>query len=129
MDPRILTDRPRHEFYFDAEGCHITELSNSGRDEALSIARARVAPGVTTAWHFLRSITERYVILSGTGLVEVGDGQPTAVGTDDVVIIPPHCRQRITNTGGQDLLFLALCTPRFRTEYFTLCDKSGNGVN
>ena len=24
------------------------------------------------------------------------------------------CRQRIANTGDEDLIFLALCTPRFR---------------
>jgi oxalate decarboxylase/phosphoglucose isomerase-like protein (cupin superfamily) len=30
-----------------------------------------------------------------------------------VVIIPAGCRQRITNTGPNDLIFLALCSPRF----------------
>ena len=28
-------------------------------------------------------------------------------------MIPAGCRQRITNTGRDDLVFLALCTPRF----------------
>ncbi|HMS81746.1 MAG TPA: hypothetical protein PKC20_19920 [Burkholderiaceae bacterium] len=27
--------------------------------------------------------------------------------------LPPMCRQRIANTGETDLLFLAICTPRF----------------
>jgi oxalate decarboxylase/phosphoglucose isomerase-like protein (cupin superfamily) len=30
-----------------------------------------------------------------------------------VVLIPPACRQRIANTGAGDLVFLAICTPRF----------------
>jgi len=30
-----------------------------------------------------------------------------------VVLIPAACRQRITNTGAGDLVFLAICTPRF----------------
>jgi len=30
-----------------------------------------------------------------------------------VVVIPPGIRQRIANTGAVDLIFLAVCTPRF----------------
>jgi oxalate decarboxylase/phosphoglucose isomerase-like protein (cupin superfamily) len=36
------------------------------------------------------------------------------VNAGDVVLIPPSCRQRITNIGTGDLIFLAICTPRFR---------------
>ena len=105
--------------YFMAERCHILEMSNSPNDEGLSIARARVEPGVTTRFHRLSGTTERYVILSGTGRVEVGDLPPTDVDTGDVVLIPPGINQRITNTGNEDLVFLALCTPRFRHENYT----------
>ena len=99
--------------YFTEELCFITELSNIADDPELSIARARVEPGVTTRWHRLADTTERYVILSGEGEVELGDLPPETVGPGDVVLIPPMCRQRITNTGNDDLVFLALCTPRF----------------
>ncbi len=105
------------EFYTD-EKCFITELSNSPGDEEVSIARARVEPGVTTRWHRLEETTERYVILSGAGLVEVGDLPPATVGPGDVVIIPPYVRQRITNTGSEQLIFLAICSPRFRPEVY-----------
>ena len=100
------------EFYTD-EKCFITELSNTPDDPDLSIARARVEPGVTTRWHRLKGITERYCIISGSGRVEVGDLAPQNVNAGDVVLIPPMCRQRITNIGTDDLLFLAICTPRF----------------
>ena len=100
------------------ERCAITELSNSANDPGLSIARARVAAGVTTQWHGLKDTTERYVILEGRGRVEVGDLPPQEVSPGDVVIIPPLCRQRITNFGDKDLVFLALCTPRFRPEAY-----------
>ena len=99
--------------YFFAEGCFIVESSNSPEDPALSIARARVEPGRTTRWHYLEGITERSVILSGEGDVEVGDLPLTRVRAGDVVIIPQGERQRIHNPGQQDLVFLALCTPRF----------------
>lgn len=105
------------ERYF-REGCFIAELSNSESDPECSVARARVEPGVTTRWHELDGIAERYVILEGAGRVELGDLPPTDVGPGDVVLIPRGCPQRITNTGGSDLLFLAICTPRFRTEAY-----------
>jgi mannose-6-phosphate isomerase-like protein (cupin superfamily) len=99
--------------YFFAEGCFITELSNSPDDPAVSIARARLEPGKTTRWHCLRGTTERYVVLQGAGLVEIDDLPAQRVSVGDVVIIPPEARQRICNTGVGDLIFLAICSPRF----------------
>lgn len=111
----------KEEYYFDREGCFITELSNTETDSELSIAQARVKPGVTTAWHRLKATTERYCILSGVGLVELGASEQRAVQAGDVVIIAPMQRQRITNIGKDDLVFLALCTPRFLLENYQAC--------
>ncbi len=112
MDARILHADPGAE-YDTEERCSILELSNSEADEALSIARARVRPGVTTAWHRVAATIERYVILEGRGQVEIEGLAPEGVNVGSVVIIPPNARQRISNTGDVDLIFLALCTPRF----------------
>jgi mannose-6-phosphate isomerase-like protein (cupin superfamily) len=112
MKPFINTCDLSQEYYFD-EGCFITELSNTGDDPLVSIARARVEPGKTTEWHYLQGITERYVILEGVGRVEVGSLEPQEVSAGDVVIIPPEERQRISNIGEGDLIFLAICSPRF----------------
>ncbi len=117
MNAALLRSNPAAEF-FTPELCFINELSNSSNDPELSIARARVAAGVTTRWHRLKGTTERYVILEGQGRVEVDDSPPQEVGPGDVVLIPPLCRQRITNLGNHDLVFLALCTPRFRPEAY-----------
>jgi mannose-6-phosphate isomerase-like protein (cupin superfamily) len=108
-----LIHHPTATEYFFAEGCFITEWWNTSADQAVSVARARVKPGVTTRWHRLRNTTERYLILEGRGRVEVGDGPPEDVGPGAVVLIPPGVRQRITNLGDADLIFLAVCTPRF----------------
>ncbi len=108
---------PRAETYTD-ERCFINELSNFDGDPAVSIARARVDPGVATRWHRLRDTTERYVILSGRGRVEVGELAPQEVGADDVVLIPPGCRQRIACVGSEALIFLAVCSPRFRQDAY-----------
>lgn len=110
--------------YFFREGCYITEWSNSAEDPALSVARARVEPGVVTRWHRLSGATERYVVLSGEGRVELGGAASRMVeqvGPGSVVIIPPGMPQRIANTGREDLIFLALCTPRFTPEAYDEC--------
>lgn len=107
--------------FFTEERCHILEISGRLDDPALSIARARVEPGVTTQLHAL-DIAERYVIVSGEGRMELGaegggpDGtlEPTPVGPGDAVLIPPHVPQRITNTGTEDLVFYCFCTPAWR---------------
>ncbi len=108
--------------YFFKEGCHIVEVSNSEADPELSVARARVEPGKTTAWHSLNACTERYVIVAGSGLVEIGNEAPALVKTGDVIVIPAGVRQRIHNPEKTDLVFLALCTPRFKPEYYQSLD-------
>jgi mannose-6-phosphate isomerase-like protein (cupin superfamily) len=104
--------------YFYEEGCFVLELLNSSEEQELSIARARIKPGVTTVRHRLLDAAERYVILEGEGRVEVGGLSPEKVGPGDVVMIPVRCPQRITNVGNVDLVFLAICTPRFTPEQY-----------
>ncbi len=116
-EPRIIHFDAGSEYWF-GERCYINELANGPEDPDVSIARARVEPGVTTAWHSLSAVTERYVIQSGSGSVEVGQLAPQQVGAGDVVIIPPGCRQRISNNGGEDLVFLAICSPRFTPDAY-----------
>lgn len=99
--------------YDTEERCAILELSNVADDPAVSVARARVAPGVVTAWHRLHGTAERYLILEGRGRVELDGLAPAEVGPGDVVAIPALCAQRIANVGDGDLVFLAICTPRF----------------
>ncbi len=117
MKEQIKRHNPDSEFYIQ-EGCYITELSNSEDDPNLSVARARVLPGVTTRWHRLHATSERYVILSGTGVVEIGELPPQDVRPGDVVLIQSRSRQRISNTGDEDLIFLAICTPRFLSDAY-----------
>jgi len=110
------------EYFFD-EGCFITELWNDANDPTLSVARARVEPGKTTRWHLLQNTAERYVILQGSGLVEVEGLSAQVVSVDDVVLIPPEAKQRICNTGDDDLIFLALCSPGFTQSAYVDVDE------
>lgn len=108
---------PTTEF-FTPERCHIVEMHNSEHDPACSIARARVAPGVTTQLHALRGTEERYVLLQGQAVIEVGGGNALTLKPMDVVLIPAGSSQRITNTGDSDLIFLCVCSPRFKPEQY-----------
>lgn len=121
MQIRIVHPDPALEYAF-IEGCAILESWNNADDPQVSIARARVAPGVTTRWHALTGVTERYLILSGIGEVEVGTGAPERVRAGDVVVIPPGVRQRISNAGDGDLVFYAICTPRFTPACYAALD-------
>ena len=112
MQSEIRRADPSQEF-LTHENCLILEVANDPGDPAVSIARARVLPKMTTEWHRLEGIVERYVILRGKGRVEVADLPPTLVSEGDVVRIPPNVAQRIANVGDEDLVFLCVCTPRF----------------
>lgn len=126
MPPFIAKPDESQEFWFH-EGCHILEISNRSDDPDLSVARARVAPGVTTRWHYLTGVTERYLILEGRGEVEVGDSVARIVESGDFVHIPSGVRQRIRNIGEEDLVFYAICTPRFTPAcYQTISDTDSD---
>ena len=103
--------------YLTDERCYINEYLNEG-EAGLSIARARVEPGVTTAWHLLHGIVERYVILDGRGRMEIGDEPAVDVYPGDTIVIPAGVRQRIGNVGPDDLVFLCLCTPGFTPDCY-----------
>ncbi len=117
------------EEFMTQERCHISEVANDSLDEGLSVAIARVEPGVCTAWHSLKDTSERYLIISGKGRVELdamfGDYQQGTdnkiindVSAGDVVRIAPDVAQRIINTADEDLIFYAVCTPRFKQENY-----------
>lgn len=100
-----------------AERCFIREILNDPGTPEASLASVRVPSGEITLLHAMVGITERYLIQSGIGRVEVS-GVKTEVGPGDVVTIPAGAAQRIANLGRRDLVFFCLCTPRFRPECY-----------
>jgi mannose-6-phosphate isomerase-like protein (cupin superfamily) len=116
MKPLILKQDISKEFA-TSERCYIIESANATND-SLSIARARVEPGVTTKLHSVDGTVERYIISSGSGRVEIGSLAAQEVGPGDVVLIPPGVAQRIANTGEVDLIFYCVCTPPFRQDAY-----------
>lgn len=117
MRPEVMKSDVTSEFKTE-ERCYIVETANDSGDELISIARARVEPGVTTAWHKLKGVSERYIIVSGQGCVEIDNLDPVDVTEGDVVRIPADIPQRITNTGQTDLVFFTVCSPRFTSSCY-----------
>ena len=114
----MLKNNQETQEYFFEEGCYITEWWNEIQDNDVSIARARVRPGQTTRKHALKKTVERYLILQGQGLVSIGAEPPRPVKENDVVLIPAGTSQSISNSSSEDLVFLAVCTPRFKKENY-----------
>ncbi len=117
LRPVIRHPNPAEELA-TRERCSILESWNDESDRAVSIARARVKPGVTTQLHTV-TVDERYVIVGGRGVVAVGDLAAEEVRPGDVVVIPAGTPQQITNTGTGDLVFYCVCSPRFTNEGYT----------
>lgn len=117
MKPEVKKSKTVDEFETE-ERCYIQETANDSGDEFVSIARARVKPGVTTAWHELRGVTERYIIVGGQGLIEIDDLNPIEVYQGDVARIPADTPQRIKNIGETDLVFYVVCSPRFQVSCY-----------
>lgn len=101
-----------------SERCTINELLNHADDRHCSIARASVAPGITTQLHAVKNTIERYIILEGNGEVFINNSPAVAVTYLDVVTIPAGKAQKIKNCGQIDLVFLCICTPRFEQKNY-----------
>lgn len=113
----IINSDSQDEIYLE-ERCFITEILNSEIHPDVSISKARVRPGITTALHRLKNTSEKYFILSGSGEVEIEGIYSGNVNSGDLVLIPENSTQRIKNTGTEDLIFLCICTPRFEMKNY-----------
>ncbi|OPY37406.1 MAG: Cupin domain protein [Methanoregula sp. PtaU1.Bin051] len=112
------TDDCPHRRVMDAsllcELLHPEHVSGAGK-AGCSIAHAVVPAGESTLPHRLRTSTEIYYILSGTGRMRIG-GEVKEVGPGHIVMIPPLAVQHIENTGTADLCFLCIVAPPWRGE-------------
>ncbi len=114
MEPDFIKVESLKEFE-TPERCSIAENWSS---PDVSIARARVKPGVTTLPHHLKATNEIYLIVRGVGKARIGKHEPVTVKAGDTVFIPAGTSQQITNTGKSDLVFYCVCTPRFTQECY-----------
>lgn len=120
---RGLVRQSAGEPFYTEERCYITELLNSPACAAVSLARCRVLPGVTTQLHRL-PVAERYVVESGRGIMQLGQDPGFDIAPGDSVLIPPGCPQRVRNPDDEDLVFLCICTPRFEPAQYENLERA-----
>ena len=68
-----------------------------------------MAPGKKSKLHKMKT-SEGYYILEGKGILQIDD-ETFNVSKDQAIYIPPHSRQRIENTGKDELKFLCIVDP------------------
>jgi mannose-6-phosphate isomerase-like protein (cupin superfamily) len=76
-----------------------------------SLAEAELEPGQATKRHYHARTEELYVVLAGTGEMEV-DEERAGVGPGDAILVPPGARHQI-RAGGTRLRFLCCCAPPY----------------
>jgi mannose-6-phosphate isomerase-like protein (cupin superfamily) len=76
-----------------------------------SLAEAELEPGQETKRHYHARTEELYVVLEGTGEMEV-NGERAGVGPGDAILVPPRARHQI-RAGGTRLRFLCCCAPPY----------------
>jgi mannose-6-phosphate isomerase-like protein (cupin superfamily) len=76
-----------------------------------SLAEAWLEPEQETQRHYHAASEELYVLLDGSGEIEV-DGEQASVGPGDAILIPPGAWHQI-RAGDAPLRFLCCCAPPY----------------
>ena len=77
-----------------------------------SIAHVSMRLGNVSLLHKHKNFTELYYILSGKGIMTLGDNS-FKVQADDLVVIPPHKPHKLKNDGKTNLIHLVIASPPF----------------
>lgn len=80
-----------------------------------SLAEEILPPGCAVTPHHHREIEEIYYIVSGHGIMTVGD-ECRAVEAGDAVYVPRGHQHTLKNTGHQPITLLVACGPAFYYE-------------
>ncbi|MDG6243730.1 MAG: cupin domain-containing protein [Methanolobus sp.] len=119
----IRTCKRNVEAYITKDGSSIKELIHPlvHSNTAQSLAEATVPAGGSTLLHIHDLTEEIYHVISGTGLLTLGE-EDIIVQTGDSVCIPPKTPHNIKNTGTYDLVVLCCCTPAYSHEDTQILD-------
>ena len=113
---------PNPDEYWLGERVFVREIMNAPEEADVSLARFRVPAGISTQLHSL-TVTEWYILESGSGLVEI-DGKAIKMSAGENIKIAPSKSQRVINSGGAELVFQSICMPRWTPECYTNLEKN-----
>jgi mannose-6-phosphate isomerase-like protein (cupin superfamily) len=77
-----------------------------------SLAEEVLPPGCAVPPHYHRELEEIYYVLSGSGVMTVGE-ETREVGAGDAVYVPRGARHTLKNTGSKEIKLLLVCGPAF----------------
>jgi len=77
-----------------------------------SLAEETLPPGCAVTPHHHREIEEIYYVVSGRGLMTVGD-ETREVIAGDAIYVPRNHRHSLSNTGSEPIRLILVCGPAF----------------
>lgn len=83
--------------------------------ESHSLAEVVIPPGKSSERHYNRELEEIYYILQGQGEMKI-DGEAFSLGAGDACLIQPGEAHQMINRQKEDLAFLAVCAPAWKSE-------------
>jgi mannose-6-phosphate isomerase-like protein (cupin superfamily) len=112
-----IRSREQAEGFTTLDGSTIRVLLDARAGGAVeqSLAEATVAAGASTQRHHHARTEEIYVVVAGTGLMEV-EGEEREVGPGDAILIPAGARHQIRADAAGELRFLCCCAPPYSDE-------------
>ena len=110
----IIVNRDRGGILKTGHGSEIRPLidrTTSGVTQC-SLAEEMLPPGCAVTPHHHREIEEIYYIVSGRGLMTVGD-ETREVEAGDAIYIPRSHRHSLENNGAEPIKLILVCGPAF----------------
>ena len=110
----LIVNRRNAKILLTPHGSEIRPLIDrtSASITQCSLAEETLPPGHSVTPHYHEVLEEIYYILSGTGVMTVGNEQQS-VKAGDAVYIPKQQRHTLTNTGAEPMQLLLVCGPAF----------------
>ena len=111
-----VRNREQAESFTTLDGSTIRVLLDARAGGAFkqSLGEATLAPGAGTRRHYHARTEEIYVVLGGSGRMEV-DGDECDVEPGDAILIPPGAWHEI-KAADAELRFLCCCAPQYSDE-------------
>ena len=112
-----VRNREQADAFTTLDGSTIRVLLDSalGGAREQSLAEASLPAGGSTQRHYHARTEEIYVVLDGSGEMDV-DGDRQDVGVGDAILIPPGAWHEIRAGADAELRFLCSCAPTYSDE-------------